>query len=129
MFEQHLIEEGSLSTDANGYAFALRLNWYRALPLSSVGLKLRVDGEDVEQDAVTFSLDGNRYRLDELPANYESMWFVTACAGIHVDRPGGLGPGPHEVRATLTSRIPYIPTRGTDVLLQSDTCTKTLVVP
>jgi len=127
MFEQHLIEDGSLSTDANGYAFALRLNWYRALPLSSVGLKLRVDGEDVDASAITFSLDGNRYRLGELAEHYDRMWFVTAGAGIHVDRPGGLGPGPHEVQATLISRIPYIPTRGTDVLQQADTCTKTLV--
>jgi hypothetical protein len=56
------------------------------------------------------------------------MWFVADSAEIGVEPPGGLGPGPHEVRVTLSSRIPYIPTRGTEVLLQEDTCTKALSV-
>jgi hypothetical protein len=126
VFENHLIEDGSLTSDANGFAFALRINWYRALPLSSVGLTVRVDGEAVEPGAVTFAVDGNRYRLDELPEHFDRMWFVTDSAGVHVARPGGLESGPHELSVTLSSRIPYIPTRGADVLLQEDTCTKTL---
>jgi hypothetical protein len=127
MFEHHLIEDGSLTSDANGFAFAVRLNWYRALPLSSVGLTVRVDGEEVDPEAVTFSVDGSRYRLGELPEHYDRMWFVTESAGVHVARPGGLPAGPHEIGITLTTRIPYIPTRGTDVLQQTDSCTKTLV--
>ena len=126
MFENHLIEDGSLTSDANGFAFALRINWYRALPLSSVGLAVRVDGKPVAPDAITFAVDGSRYRLDELPDHYDRMWYVTDSAGVHVARPGGLARGPHEISVTLSSRIPYIPTRGTDVLLQADTCTKTL---
>lgn len=126
MFEHHLIDDGSLTSDANGFAFALRINWYRALPLSSVGLSVFVDGEAVDPDAITFAVDGNRYHLAELPEHYDRMWYVTDSAGVHVARPGGLAPGPHELSVTLTSRIPYIPTRGTDVLLQEDTCTKTL---
>jgi hypothetical protein len=126
MFENHLIEDGSLTSDANGFAFALRINWYRALPLSSVGLTVRVDGESVDPGAITFAVDGDRYRLGELSEHYDRMWFVTDSAGVHVERPGGLEPGPHELVVRLSSRIPYIPTRDTDVLLQVDTCVKTL---
>ena len=128
MFEHHLIQDGSLTSDANGFAFALRINWYRALPLSSIGLRIRVDGDEVDPSAVTFAVDGDRYRLTELPERYDRMWFVTDAAGVHVGRPGGLPPGAHEVSVTLRSRIPYIPTRGTDVLVQADTCTKTMVL-
>jgi len=126
VFENHLIEDDSLTSDADGFAFALRINWYRALPLSSVGLEVRVDGEPVDPGAVTFEVDGRRYRLEELPENYDRMWFVPDAASIHVTRAGGLEAGEHELSVTLSSRIPYVPTSGTDVLVQQDTCTKTL---
>jgi hypothetical protein len=126
MFENHLIEDGSLTSDSDGFAFALRINWYRALPLSSVELAVRVDNEQADPGAITVAVDGNRYRLAELPEHYDRMWFVTDSAGVHVARAGGLEPGPHELQVTLSSRIPYIPTRGADVLLQVDTCTKTV---
>src|SRR5919206_4137410 len=100
MFENHLIEDGSLTSDANGFAFALRINWYRALPLSSVGLTVRVDGEQVDPGAITFAVDGNRYRLDELPEHYDKMWFVTDSADSHFVRPGGLAPGPLDINLT-----------------------------
>lgn len=128
MFENHLIEDGSLQSEADGFAFALRLNWYRALPLSSIDLGVRVDGEDVNSDAISFSVDGSRYDLAELPDRHDRMWFVTDSADIHVVWPGGLASGPHELAVTLRSRIPYIPTRGTEVLVQEDTCRKTLSV-
>ena len=91
-----------------------------------MGLAVSVDGETVDPGAITFAVDGNRYPLAELSEQYDRMWFVTDSADVHVARPGGLPPGPHELSVTLTSRIPYIPTRGTDVLLQTDTCTKTM---
>jgi hypothetical protein len=126
VFENHLIEDGSLTTDANGFAFALRLNWYRALPLSSVGLAIDVDDDKIVPELVTFALDGNRYRLSELAEHVDRYWYVTEAAGVHVSRRGGLAPGPHTVRVTLRTRIPYIPMHGVDVLLQEDACTKTL---
>jgi hypothetical protein len=128
VFERHLIEDGSLTSDARGFGFELRLNWYRALPLSSIGLAVSVDGEEVAPEAIELEVDGERYALAELPERYDRMWFVADPAIVRVEREGGLTSGPHELRATLSSRIPYIPMRGTDVLLQEDTCTKTLAV-
>lgn len=127
MLENHLIDDGSLTSDADGFAFALRLNWYRALPLSSIGLSVRIDGEPVADDDVTVSIDGERYRLTELAEVYDRFWFIVDAATVHVARPGGLGEGPHALSVTLRSRIPYVPTRPPDVLVQEDTCTKTMV--
>lgn len=128
MFENHLIEDGSLTTDGHGFGFMLRLNWYRALPLSSIDLAVCVDGEQVDGADVTFAVDGETYALADLPTRHDRMWFVADPAEIRARRDGGLAPGAHELSVTLRSRIPYIPTRGTDVLLQEDTCTKTVSV-
>ena len=126
MFADDLIEDGSLNSDQDGFRFGARLNWYRALPLSSIDLTLRVDGEQVDRGAISFVFDGEAYALTDLPARHDRMWFVADSAEVRVARPGGLGPGPHELSLSIASRIPYIPTRPPDVLVQEDTCTKTL---
>jgi len=127
MFAKHLIEDGSLTSDEAGFGFAVRLNWYRALPLSSIGLTVSVDGERVAPGAITFAVDGERFAHEELPRVHDRMWFVADSAEVGVERPGGLAPGAHELRVSIASRIPYIPTRPPDVLVQEDSCTKTLV--
>ena len=98
MFKDDLIEDGSLSDDDAGFSFGARLNWYRALPLSSIGLRIAVDGEPVDGEDVTFTVDGETYRHDELPARDDRMWFVAdTAARSGSTRPGGLAPGQHEL--------------------------------
>lgn len=128
MFKNDLIRDGSLATDDTSFSFDARLNWYRALPLSSIQLGIVVDGERVDDDAITFTLDGESHRHAELPSRDDRMWFVVDPARVRVERPGGLAPGPHELTLSIASRIPYIPTRPPDVLVQEDTCTKVVSV-
>jgi hypothetical protein len=123
MFQNDLIRDGSLSSDDAGFDFDARLNWYRALPLSSIRLTVEVDGERVDEDAITFSVDGETYRHGELASRDDRMWFVADAAHVRVERPGR-----HELSLSIASRIPYIPTRPPDVLVQEDTCTKTVTV-
>jgi hypothetical protein len=128
VFQNDLIQDGSLRTDPSGFSFDARLNWYRALPLSSIQLTIAVDGERVDGDAVTFTVDGETVRHADLPARDDRMWFVGDPARVTVERPGGLTPGAHELTLSIASRIPYIPTRAPEVLVQEDTCTKTVIV-
>lgn len=128
MFADQLIEDNSLQNDDDGFSFLARLNWYRALPLSSIRLTIDVDGARVEEDAITFTLDGETYRHDELPTRDDRMWFVTDSARVHVARAGGLAPGRHELALAVAARIPYLPTRPPDVLVQEDTCLKAVDV-
>ena len=128
MFKDDLIRDGSFHADDAGFEFDARLNWYRALPLSSIRLTIEVDGERVDGDSVTFALDGETYRHDELPSRDDRMWFVTDAARVRVERPGGLAPGSHELALSIAARIPYLPTRPPDVLVQEDTCRKTVSV-
>ena len=128
MFKNHLIQDGSISSDPAGFGFGARLNWYRALPLSSIRLAIEIDGELVEGEAVTFTVDGETFSHAELLSRDDRMWFVRDTARVRVERPGGLAPGSHELTLSIASRIPYIPTRAPDVLVQEDTCTKTVTV-
>jgi len=128
VFANRLIEDDSLESDDDGFSFLARLNWYRALPLSSIRLTIDVDGERVDNDAITFTLDGETYRHAELPTRDDRMWFIRNSARVHVARPGGLAAGPHELTLSIASRIPYLPTRPPDVLVQEDTCRKTLAL-
>src|SRR3712207_2466009 len=106
MFADRLIEDGSLRSDNDGFGFGARLNWYRALPLSSIGLTLRVDGEQVDPASITFVVDGESHALPDLPRRHDRMWFVADSAEVRVARPGGLEPGQHEISLSIASRIP-----------------------
>jgi Domain of unknown function (DUF6379) len=128
MFKDDLIQDGSLSTDDSGFSFGARLNWYRALPLSSIRLTVEVDGERVDETAITFSVDGETYPHTELSSRDDRMWFVADAARVRVERSGGLAPGPHELALSIAARIPYLPTRPPEVLVQEDTCRKTVSV-
>ncbi len=105
-----LIQDESLTVGANGYAFEVRLNWYRSLPLSSVDvLKLALDGESVPLDQVRFEINGHLYTLAELPERYEEFWFVQDSAVLHVSQPGKVAAGQaHRLDAEISLRFPYI---------------------
>lgn len=128
MFKDDLIQDGSLTSDDSGFGFGARLNWYRALPLSSISLTIELDGERIDDDAITFSVDGATYAHGELPLRDDRMWFIADPALVRVERPGGLATGTHELSLSIASRIPYIPTRAPEVLVQEDTCRKTVTV-
>ncbi len=128
MFKNDLIRDGSLASDDTGFSFDARLNWYRALPLSAIRMGVVVDGQPVDDDAMTFTLDGESYTHAELPSRADRTWFVADAARVRVDRPGGLAAGSHELTLSIASRVPYIPTRPPDVLVQEDTCTKVMTV-
>ena len=120
MLKNDLIRDDSLRTDDSGFSFDARLNWYRALPLSSIRLTVEVDGTPVDDDAITFCDDGETYRHAELASRDDRMWFVADSARGRGERPGGIAPGQHELSLSIASRIPYIPTRPPEVLVQED---------
>jgi hypothetical protein len=130
MFEDRLIEDGSLAADADGFSFGVRLNWYRSLPLSSVAqLDVEVDGTPIQPDAVTFiTEDGGAHQLEALADHPDDWWFLTDTARIRVEHPGGLAPGEHQLAVTLGTRIPYVVMDPPDVLVVVDSCRKQVTV-
>ena len=72
-----LIHDDSLRPPPDGLALRLTIPWSRSLWLSSVtSLDLSVDGERVDADDLRFELGDRTYRLDELPEQSETLWFL-----------------------------------------------------
>jgi len=105
-----LIHDDSLRTHPDGLALRLTIPWYRSLWLSSVSiLALSVDGEEVAPDDIRFELHGRSYRLDELPQQSETLWFLQEHPLLAVRRaqPAAVGER-HDVVLHGELRLPYM---------------------
>lgn len=92
-----------------GYELGVNLTSYRALPLSCVeGLRLNVDGVDVDPSTVTLTLNGYSHKLEELAQLSQVWWFILDPASIFVPRAKPLAAGSHQVNATLITVEPYV---------------------
>jgi hypothetical protein len=94
----------------NGIAVALQLPWYRSLWLSAVDdVSASVNGVEVPKDALRFELQGESYRIEELPEQSETLWFVADKPEVVIDL--GRAPEPGEkltVEVVLTMRLLYM---------------------
>ena len=106
----NVIEDGSLRATESGFEIKLRFKWYRSLPLSCLEhLRLSLDGQAVDPDAVSFGINGNVYRLDQLADKTEEFWFVLDSAILSVDQPGTVKSGEsHQIDVAFGMRAPYI---------------------
>ena len=56
---------------------AVQLPWYRSLWLSAVDdVAASVNGVEVPKDDLRFELNGRSYRIEELPEQWDTLWFV-----------------------------------------------------
>lgn len=94
----------------NGLAVSLQLPWYRSLWLSAVdGVAASVNGIEVPTDRLRFALDGREYRIEELPEQWDTLWFVADRPDVLIDL--GRAPGEGEkltVEVVLTMRLLYM---------------------
>ena len=106
----NVIEDNSLRATESGFEIRLRFKWYRSLPLSCLeDLRLSVDGQAVDPDAVSFGINGNVYRLDQLADKVEEFWFILDSAILSVDQPGKVKSGEsHQIDVAFGMRAPYI---------------------
>lgn len=130
MMSELMIEPGTLRGHGDTITVSIRMPWYRALPLSSVAdVQWSVDGRPVDRESITWTVDGETYRLDDLPTRHDKWWYVLDSVQL-------TGPGPdlsdraeHEVSVLLSLYIPYITTDlGVLKLAERDTKTMALAV-
>jgi hypothetical protein len=94
----------------DGIAVSVQLPWYRSLWLSAVDdVEMSIDGVPVPKDRITFELQGRSYRVEELPEQSETLWFVADRPDVvaHLDEV----PAPGEsvtVEVVLTMRLLYM---------------------
>jgi hypothetical protein len=120
MMPELIIEPDSLTVNEGRARMSVRMPWYRALPLSSVAdVRWSVDGREVRKDSITWTVDGETYRLADLPPRHDRWWYVLDSAVIEGDL--DIGSGNHRVEVTLALYIPYITTdHGVLLIEESD---------
>ena len=105
-----LFSEKDVRRTADGIAVSVQLPWYRSLWLSAVDdVAASVNGVEVPKDALRFVLNDTSYRIEELPEQWDTLWFVA-------DKPEVLIPLEHApaagekftVEVVLTMRLLYM---------------------
>ncbi len=94
----------------SGVAVSLQIPWYRSLWLSAVaGVAATVNGEPVATDKLTFRLNGRDYRVEELPEQWDTLWFLADRPDLLIDLGGAPAAGAKiTVEVVLTMRLLYM---------------------
>jgi hypothetical protein len=105
-----LFSEQDVRRVENGIAVSVQLPWYRSLWLSAVDdVAVTVNGEAIPTDRLRFELQGREYRIEELPEQWDTLWFVADRPEVLID----LGRAPEQgekltVEVVLTMRLLYM---------------------
>jgi hypothetical protein len=91
-------------------AVSVQLPWYRSLWLSAVDdVDVTINGAAIAKDRIRFELEGRSYRVDELPQQSETLWFVADRPDIVVPLESVPAPGEKlTVEVVLTMRLLYM---------------------
>ena len=104
-----VLTDDSLLRRPDGLGIALTVPWYRSLWLSSVSdIAVAVDGRPVTREALRVELGERTYRVDELPDQWDVLWFIQDRLVVVV--PGAPpAEGEHvDVEVTVDLRLPYM---------------------
>ena len=105
-----ILNTKSLESTANGVSLALTIPWYRSLWVSSIStITVNLDGEEIAQDRLKFRINGKSFTLDEVPNQWEELWFMQDRAYVDIDlgAPGVAG-AEHKIVFHIELRLPYM---------------------
>lgn len=105
-----LFADSDVRRHPKGLAVSVQLPWYRSLWLSAVdGVEATVNGQPVPKEALRFELQGRSYTVDELPEQWDTLWFVADRPDvvIELDEPPAEGDRV-TVEVVLTMRLLYM---------------------
>lgn len=109
MVNRVISDDGLVVTDA-GVDIDIRVPWYRALPLSVIGVtEVEIDGKKVDLTSVSFEVNGKNFQLADLANQYQEWWYVLDSAYLHVPTVTFPKGSEHQVKVTVSIRPPYIP--------------------
>lgn len=105
-----LFQPGDVRRTPEGIAVSVQLPWYRSLWLSAVdNVEVTVNGEPVEREKLRFELQGRSYTIDELPEQWDTLWFVADRPDVTIALDPVPAPGAQlTVEVVLTMRLLYM---------------------
>jgi hypothetical protein len=105
-----LFSENDVHRRADGIAVAVQLPWYRSLWLSAVDdVAASVNGVEIPKEALRFELNGRSYRIEELPEQFDTLWFVADKPEVVIPLENAPAAGDKiTVEVVLTMRLLYM---------------------
>ncbi len=108
--QDNLLGEGSLRATEAGFDLAIRLPWYRSLPLSTVEpAELRINSQPVDLSRVQLRINGKTIASSELPERTNELWFVLDPLMLEIKGVPVRSGEEVDVQFTLNVYPPYIP--------------------
>lgn len=103
-----------------GCRFDVKLSYYRGHFLSAIDeLRVKIDGEEVAQQDITFCLHGKEYGIVQLAKLGDVFWPVAEAATIKIFKNGGYEAGEHDIEFIMFFRSPYMEI-GKDMYMPND---------
>ena len=105
-----LFSEQDVRRIDGGIAVSVQLPWYRSLWLSAVDdVAASVDGVEIPKERLRFVLQGHEYRIEDLPEQWETLWFVADRPDIVIDLGREVDAGERlTIEVVLTMRLLYM---------------------
>ena len=105
-----LYRETDVRRHPQGIAVSIQLPWYRSLWLSAVDdVAVTVNGAEIPRDRLRFELQGRSYRIDELPDQWDTLWFLQDRPDVVIPLDDVPEAGDRiDVDVTLTLRLLYM---------------------
>jgi hypothetical protein len=108
VFAEDLLPAVARVDEPCALAVEIRLNWYRALPLSCIeDIALTVDGEPVERERLSLRLRGDEIPVARLGEHADRWWNVLDAPELVARGDVAVAAGEHDVELAITVRIPY----------------------
>lgn len=127
--DKYILKDDALSSAETGCQLRFQSHWYRALPLSCMDFKIKINGEAVDPSHVKVEVNGEHYAYHELP-ELDKVWlFILDRATLHIPYKTPLTKGEsYAIEFNLDLYPPYILV-GPEAkpLLAGTVVTKTLV--
>ena len=108
--QDRLLGEDALTATKTGFDLAIRLPWYRSLPLSVIEpAELRVNGQPVDLEQVKVRVNDRTFANTELPERADQFWFVLDPLTLEVSGTPVQAGEEVAIEFTLNVYPPYIP--------------------
>ena len=105
-----VLTDESLIRRPEGLGIALTVPWYRSLWLSSVSdIAVAVEGREIPKDDLRVELGERTYRVEELPGQWDVLWFIQDRLVVVVPLAEPPAEGAEvDVEVTVDLRLPYM---------------------
>jgi hypothetical protein len=114
MLENHMIQSRGFKNVSHlgqvmGFQVKIRIKYYRGIFVSLIeGAEVAVDGQSFERNQIRWTIGNHTFTQDELGNVTDVHWQWTEPATLTISKPGGLKPGNHTVRVSMSYRTSYM---------------------